>query len=270
MKYIPATQEHTEQIVKLVQDTIKAIYPNYYPQEVVDFFCEHHCRENIVRDINCGNVGVLVVDHQVVGTGSHEENHITRVYVSPEYQGKGYGSFIIGELENVIRSSYDKVCLDASLPASHLYEKLGYQTIRHGREQVEHGVVLVYEVMEKRLREHAVTTTVNYDGKQFVPKVNTENGEVDGQTVFAYHQDGHVLWAEYSGGEIIKGSIIGTVSEDGTLDFHYQHINQNHQIRIGKCHSTPHIMDNGKVKLQEEWQWLNGDRSTGSSVLVEM
>ena len=29
----------------------------------------------------------------MVGTGSRDGNHITRVYVLPEFQGKGYGSF---------------------------------------------------------------------------------------------------------------------------------------------------------------------------------
>jgi hypothetical protein len=28
-------------------------------------------------------------------------------------------------------------------------------------------------------------------------------------------------------------------------------------------------LDNGKLELHEEWQWLNGDKSTGSSVVVE-
>ena len=28
--------------------------------------------------------------------------------------------------------------------------------------------------------------------------------------------------------------------------------------------------ENGKIKLLERWQWLNGDCSTGESVLVEI
>ena len=27
------------------------IYPKYYPVEVVDFFCEHHCIDAIAKDI---------------------------------------------------------------------------------------------------------------------------------------------------------------------------------------------------------------------------
>ena len=54
-------------------------------------------------------------------------------------------------LENAIGLKYEAVYLDASLPASHLYEKRGYKTIKHESWNVENGVVLVYEIMEKRL-----------------------------------------------------------------------------------------------------------------------
>ena len=112
--------------------------------------------------------------------------------------------------------------------------------------------------------------SLSYDGRKFVPQVNTENGEADGQTVFEYHQDGNMLWADYCGGEIIKGQLLGTVDANGELDFYYQHINLQNQIRVGKCHSIPQILGDGKIELCEEWQWLNGDMSKGSSVIREI
>ena len=151
MEYKKATLQESESIYKLVQDTIKIVYPKYYPKEVVDFFCEHHSLENILRDIENGVVGVLIDNDRMVGTGCYQDNHITRVYVLPEFQGRGYGTFIMEQLEDIIAVEYDKVFLDASLPACHLYEKRGYQTIRHDRWNVENGVVLVYEIMEKDL-----------------------------------------------------------------------------------------------------------------------
>ena len=151
MEYISAKEKDIDTVYELVQDTIKTIYPKYYPTEVVDFFCEHHSKENIAKDITDGRVGILVVDNAIVGTGCYKENHITRVYVKPEYQGQGYGSFIIQCLESEIGKNYDLVELDASLPASHLYEKRGYKTIRHDRWNVENGAVLVYEIMRKVL-----------------------------------------------------------------------------------------------------------------------
>lgn len=151
MEYVKATEKDIEQIVMIVQDTIRTIYPNYYPKEVVDFFCELHCKENISEDVQNGFVGVLRSDNLIVGTGSYQDNHITRVYVKPECQGQGCGSYIMQWLENEISLQYDTVHLDASLPASHLYEKRGYQTMKHEKWNVRNGRVLVYEVMVKSL-----------------------------------------------------------------------------------------------------------------------
>lgn len=151
MEYVKAAKESLDFIYEIVQNTVKAIYPKYYPKEVVDFFCELHSRENIAKDIENGNAGILLADNQIVGTGCCLDNHITRVYVLPKFQRKGYGSFIMQCLEDEISAKYDKVLLDASLPASHLYEQRGYYTIEHKKWFVENNVVLVYEVMEKEL-----------------------------------------------------------------------------------------------------------------------
>lgn len=59
---------------------------------------------------------------------------------------------------------------------------------------------------------------------------------------------------------------MGTVIESGELDFHYQHINEQKQVRVGVCHSVPRILDNGKMELAEKWKWLNGDKAEGASV----
>ena len=212
-------------------------------------------------------MGILLADHVLVGTGSYQDNHITRVYVHPDVQGRGYGSSIMQKLEQEIALHYDSALLDASLPASGLYERRGYHTIKHEKWNLENDVVLVYEIMEKPLCNDS--TAICYDGKKFVPKENTENGEADDNTIFEYHQNGKLLWADYAGGEVVKGHLVGNVSEDGSLDFYYHHSNVRGEIRAGKCHSVPGILENGKIELSEEWQWLNGDRSKGSSVVIE-
>lgn len=151
MEYLHAKRENIEEIYQLVRDTVTTIYPKYYPKEVVDFFCELHSRKNILKDIENGLVGMLVDNGQLVGTGSYKENHITRVYVSPKFQRQGYGSFIMQTLEDEIALDYADAELDASLPACHMYEKRGYVTQKHEKWDVENGVVLVYEVMRKKL-----------------------------------------------------------------------------------------------------------------------
>lgn len=170
MIYELAIKEDLQAVYDVVQHTIKTIYPKYYPAEVVDFFCDHHSQDAILKDIENGDVSVLKVDGKIVATGCFVENHITRVYVLPEYQKKGYGTFIVKNIEGQIIDKYDKAYLDASLPAAALYEKLGFSTIKHGRQSVENGVILVYEIMEKELCKGS--TDINYDGRKFIPNIN--------------------------------------------------------------------------------------------------
>ena len=149
MIYELAKTEDLQTVYDVVQHTIKTVYPKYYPLEVVDFFCELHSKENITNDISSGNLYVLYDNDILVGTGSFRENHITRVYVSPEHQGRGYGTYIINQLEKSIKGSFDVAVLDASLPAVMLYEKLGYKTVKHCQYKLDKGAVLIYEVMQK-------------------------------------------------------------------------------------------------------------------------
>lgn len=52
----------------------------------------------------------------------YDSNHITGVYVLPDYQKQGYGSKIMDYLEVEISKKYDTVLLDASLAAVCLAE----------------------------------------------------------------------------------------------------------------------------------------------------
>lgn len=147
-----AVKSDAATITHLIHDTVMQQYPRYYPKEVADFFCLLHSKERILEDIGAGNVWLLMGDDQILGTGTIEENHMTRVYVPPKLQHKGYGSRIMQELEMRIAQNYDTVGLDASLPACRVYEKRGYHTIRHDQINLMNDVILVYDVMEKQVR----------------------------------------------------------------------------------------------------------------------
>ena len=151
MEYTAARPEMADEIRHVLHTAIKTVYPKYYPPEVVTFFCRHHSREHILDGIASGHMGVLTLDGRIVGTGCFDGNHITGVYVLPQYQGRGCGSYILDCLEAAIRNYADEAVLDASLPAVCLYEHRGYQTAGHGICKLENNVKLVYEIMRKKL-----------------------------------------------------------------------------------------------------------------------
>jgi hypothetical protein len=111
---------------------------------------------------------------------------------------------------------------------------------------------------------------INYDNKKFASVQNSETGEVSGETIFHYHQKEAIVWAEYSGGEIVFGTLIATADENGKLDMRYQHINKSGELMTGKCLSTPEILSDGRIRLHENWQWTSGDLSAGESVIEEL
>lgn len=153
MEFKLAKNQDMEQVYELVQETIKTVYPRYYLKEIVEMFCEYHSRKNILRDIEDLNTYILLENNKIIGTGTKKENHITRVYVSPEFQKRGYGTFIMQQLEETIKEQYDYADIDASLPACNLYMHLGYQTVDHGILECENNVIQVYEIMKKQLAD---------------------------------------------------------------------------------------------------------------------
>lgn len=154
MEFRKAKKENLEQVYELVQETIREVYPKYYLKEIVDMFREFHNMERIAQDVEAGNVYILFDEGNLIGTGTINANHITRVYVWPRFQGRGYGTFIMNCLEELIRENYDFADIDASLPACRLYAHLGYETIDHGMWECANGVIQVYEIMKKQLKKH--------------------------------------------------------------------------------------------------------------------
>ena len=111
---------------------------------------------------------------------------------------------------------------------------------------------------------------INLDKKVFKALSNSENGEVGDDTFFYYSQKDNIISAEYNGGEIVKGNLIGKQLEDGRFDFVYHHINTDGELKIGKYLSSAILLENSKIKLLEKWQWLSDDFSSGTSELIEI
>ena len=110
---------------------------------------------------------------------------------------------------------------------------------------------------------------INLNNKKFKSEFNSNNGEVSDQTIFSYHQENNIIWAQYSGGEILRGTIIGKIVEN-SLEFVYQHINKEQELMTGKCITYPEQTKSGKVRLKETWQWTCKDYSSGTSTLIEI
>ena len=256
-----------DNIFNVVHLTIEKTYPKYYPRSAVDFFHDHHSLENM-KKLMPDEFTLILWDNKIIGTGTLSGNEIKRFFILPEYQGKGYGRLLLKELEkNIDRDKYNNFVLDSSLGAVEFYSKNNYEYKNYMAINLADGNHLCYLEMIKNINSNYI---INYDNKIFRAIENTKNGETNKETLFHYHQDKEIIWAEYSGGTIKKSFLLGFVRQNGELEFNYEHLNINNEVKMGKCNSKPTISENGFIELLEKWEWTNGDRSRGESRIVEV
>ena len=117
------SEKYFENFFSVVHQTIEEIYPKYYPKSAVDFFHEHHSKENMQRLLPDECVLLLMENNKIIGTAACFENEIKRFFILPKHQGKGYGTLLLKELEKrVDKSKYDMLILDSSLSAVKFYQ----------------------------------------------------------------------------------------------------------------------------------------------------
>jgi hypothetical protein len=111
---------------------------------------------------------------------------------------------------------------------------------------------------------------INYNNRKFRPISNSENGEVSSDMIFHYKQIGNILTCNYEGTKILKGHLIGLVDNNSSIQMRYHQINNDSVLMTGVCKSKPKLLENGKIRLNEEWQWTSGDKSKGKTILEEI
>lgn len=112
--------------------------------------------------------------------------------------------------------------------------------------------------------------TINYNDKFFKAVSNSENGEVDESTIFHYRQTDDLVWGTYQGGQVQFGTLVAKVLPDASLEMRYSHVNLNGEMMTGECRSIPELLKDGRIRLNEKWQWTCGDCSEGESTVEEL
>ena len=108
---------------------------------------------------------------------------------------------------------------------------------------------------------------INYNNKKF-KVAGTDDEDV---TVFKYFQSGNLVWGEYSGGSVKKGSLIAKADDNDVLSMHYQHLNTNLEFKLGKCVSSPKILEDGRIEIHEIYESIGVDPvSKGEITLIEI
>lgn len=131
-KVNPKNNLDIEKIEILIGRTIDISFKGYYSKKAVEFLKKRiHSIKQIKGSFSFGDVYLFYTrENNLIGTGSILTSKITRVYLAPECQHKGFGKIIMRYLENIaIKKGIKEIVLDAMLPAINFYVSLGYDVI---------------------------------------------------------------------------------------------------------------------------------------------
>ena len=99
--------------------------------------------------------------------------------------------------------------------------------------------------------------------------VSTANvGVVNAETLFTFTQEGSVVSARYSGGEVRLGYLVGVISSEG---FRFRYTQLDVEGRLDGGYSTCEISrtHDGRIRLVEHFQWESREGS-GTNVFEEL
>ncbi|HET6860397.1 MAG TPA: hypothetical protein VFH94_25290 [Streptomyces sp.] len=105
------------------------------------------------------------------------------------------------------------------------------------------------------------------DGLVLSPVADQAPGQVGTRTRFTYHEENGRIWAEYEGGDVVRGHLVGT-REGDLLDFRYVQLKQDGATSSGHCRSTVVDLADGRVRLEETWEW-ESQAGSGTSVVEQ-
>ncbi|MDF3310686.1 hypothetical protein P3H15_37370 [Rhodococcus sp. T2V] len=105
---------------------------------------------------------------------------------------------------------------------------------------------------------------IDYDGRRFC------NPADDDGVIAQYHQQGNLVWADFSGGNVRRGTVNGTCDSEGILGLAYTMVLVSGEVVVGYTLSTPESDASGRIRLREEWERYGASATTGISYLEEI
>ena len=106
--------------------------------------------------------------------------------------------------------------------------------------------------------------SIDYDGRRF-----RRRGAADG-VVASYRQEGDLVWAEFSGGHVLRGTLTGLRDANDALNFAYTMVLASGDIISGHCVNTPELGPDGSLTLREEWERYGRHAASGTDFLEEV
>ena len=93
-------------------------------------------------------------------------------------------------------------------------------------------------------------------------------GVVNKDTYFNFSQTENIVTAEYSGGGIKNGYLIGKLEKD-QLEFRYVQLQTDGKLDSGKSNCEVKILSDGRIQIVEHFKWETRE-GTGTNIFEEI
>jgi len=93
-------------------------------------------------------------------------------------------------------------------------------------------------------------------------------GVVNKDTIFRFNQQDNVVFAQYEGGGILRGHLVGNLN-GSKLQFRYCQIDENNNLDGGISDCDLLRMPDGRIRMIEKFQW-ESRKDVGENIFEEI
>jgi len=109
---------------------------------------------------------------------------------------------------------------------------------------------------------------LSLEGRSMHASKTAPGGVVNADTIFRFQQTDNLVTAEYAGGGIRRGSLVGLLS-NGTLHFRYAQLQDDGRLDGGESHCEVKMDASGRVSIIEHYAWASRP-GAGTNVISEL
>ena len=109
---------------------------------------------------------------------------------------------------------------------------------------------------------------VNLDGIRMRAEKTAANGVINKKTIFHFHQKENCVWAEYAGGRVARGYLVGLLSDD-KLEFRYCQMDSDGKLDGGVSVCDVELDPSHRIRLIEHFEW-ESRAGSGTNVIQQI
>lgn len=135
----------------LIDEVSYFAYKSLIPKEGYEYLKNNLWGLEILKkDAKEGYTIVVKDNDKIIGTGTIVGDYISKIYIKPEYHGRGIGKLIVKHLEDKAKSNGVKtIFLASNVYAEKFYTKLGYITTENKEMITPNGYIFKLSWMKK-------------------------------------------------------------------------------------------------------------------------